>query len=1209
MPTSAARGEEADEQPARNGGGDRDRRYVPIGEVARGGMGTVLHVWDTVLHRPLAMKVLAGGNGTGESGSEDWARAAARFLREARVTGQLAHPGIVPIHDLQVGDGERVAFTMDLIEGVTLDEVFDRVHGGEGEGRWTVARGTLVMLKVCQIVAHAHSRGVIHRDLNPSNVMVGSFGEIYVVDWGLAKVVGIAGGERGEPRAGRQVPDPDGGGTIDGSVFGTPSYMSPEQARGETERITHLTDVYAAGAMLYHLLTGRKPYATPRGRTDPETILRLARRGPPTPVAKLAARAPAELVAICERAMARRPEARYASMTELADDLAAFLEGRVVAAYEQGFVAEVKKLVQRNRLVATSTLAAVLVAALAMAAVTWVHAASNRRLELKNLELEGARAAALESALQARRMADEAERRRVEAERRRYLANVATAATSAETGATRAALRRLEDVPADARGWEWHHLALRADGSVARRWISVPGADAGPTVPVGLEVVGERLLVIKSDGSVDCLSVEEGIRAAMPMVEALDGRRVAAVDVVTAWNGRAATRDRNGRIAAWDTELGEPVLEVTESGATCMAFYEREELLVSGHEDGAVRAWDAEGSARVVARVPGAIEHVAVDGAGRVAVASAAGDVHVVDLGTGESLFVSESEGAPVVRVAFDETGDYLAAGGDQGRTRILDAASWDLVVASEPRSHGVTALAATEGAGRFVVGYGDGRLEIRDAHGAAKVLPGHVGEVTDVCTADGGATVYSASADGSVRAWDARGPAAESSFAHHDLLLRAVAFSPGGGAVAVASADGHVLRYDASTGRLTATWSCGSGVTALAHVDEDTIAAGTIDGGIELCDARTGSSRTLATGGDGGGVLAIVVLGGRVVAASSDGAATVWDAGSGEVVRRLEGHGGPVVALAAGSGSGSVASASTDGTVRVWALATGEHESVHAGNATVRALAFHPHGASLAIGDERGRIFEVPLGGGSPSRELTAHEGVVHALSWSPDGSRLASASEDGSIRVWLRDVDEPVLVDRGHGAPVRDVAFDPGGHRLAGVSAPEGLRVLESGGAELRWRARLAERERGAREPRFAKELALGRAFRAQRLRRRAWDLLLARDSAEADRQGALVLAREVALLEPDARETRAVLGAAYVQNGMESRAVGVLRESLDEARPAEMRLARAFLGIALCRLGERAESTELARAVRREPDGDDPRVASVLEELEACLRRGER
>ncbi len=312
-----------------------DLRYVFEEEIARGGMGIVYRVQDTELRRHLAMKVAIDEGVSDRSSSSRFDPVLlARFLEEARVTGQLDHPGIVPLHEVGIDARGRVYFTMRWVRGVDLGHVFDLARQGDRE--WTREKALEALVKVCQATGFAHSKGVVHRDLKPQNVMTGRFGEVYVMDWGVAKVLDRP---HAKPRADASLSlihlsadESAHAVTIAGSVFGTPAYIAPEQARGEIDRVDARSDIYSIGAILYHLLAGHAPYTPPGTKVSPYILLKWVIDGPPAQLAKLAPDAPSDLVAVCEKAMAREPSARYANTAELADDLRAWLVGRPVSA-------------------------------------------------------------------------------------------------------------------------------------------------------------------------------------------------------------------------------------------------------------------------------------------------------------------------------------------------------------------------------------------------------------------------------------------------------------------------------------------------------------------------------------------------------------------------------------------------------------------------------------------------------------------------------------------------------------------------------------------------------------------------------------------------------------------------------------------------------------------------------------------------------------
>ncbi|MBL8859279.1 MAG: serine/threonine protein kinase [Planctomycetes bacterium] len=360
-------------------------RYRLEGEIARGGMGAIIEVFDEDLRRRLAMKViLPRGRDSASAGTEDKPVdpvLLARFLEEAQVTGQLDHPGIVPVHELGLDQQGQVFFTMRLVHGRDLEAIFDLATQGRED--WSTTRALGVLQKVCEAMAYAHEKGVVHRDLKPANVMVGRFGEVYVMDWGLARVRDHVDRHDVRPRAtegeasatGRPTEasnfvetdrhaaskgrSDEGLYTMDGDIIGTPAYMAPEQARGELDKLDERTDVYAVGAMLYRLLAGTAPYMARGEKVSALEIWKRVMAGPPAALATIAPDAPHELAAICNKAMTRDPAQRYPDMLALSADLRAFLEGRVVRAFETGAWAEARKWLGRNRPLAAALAAGV----------------------------------------------------------------------------------------------------------------------------------------------------------------------------------------------------------------------------------------------------------------------------------------------------------------------------------------------------------------------------------------------------------------------------------------------------------------------------------------------------------------------------------------------------------------------------------------------------------------------------------------------------------------------------------------------------------------------------------------------------------------------------------------------------------------------------------------------------------------------------------
>lgn len=362
-------------------------RFIEL--IGRGGFGEVYRVEDAALRRTVAAKVLLDPS----AGRE-------RFLAEARITGGLQHPGIVPVHALAVDGAGRDYFTMPVIEGRTLARVLrDRSDG------FTLPRLVSVLVAVGEAVAYAHARGVVHRDLKPHNVMIGSFGEVFVLDWGIARV--LADGEG----AGIRKPAAGAGElTLDGEVIGTPGYLSPEQARGERGAVGPPADVYSLGVILYEILTRRLPVDM---RTVATAIADTA-AGRIRPVAAQPAGrgAPRALAAIAERAMALDPADRYPGAAEFVADLRAWLEDREVSACPDRRLDHAWRWMRRHRTASAAT-AAVLAAAVAAAGV--IGAVSSRH-DAERIRLAEAAQAAAEHAAAVER----AERERLANRERAY---------------------------------------------------------------------------------------------------------------------------------------------------------------------------------------------------------------------------------------------------------------------------------------------------------------------------------------------------------------------------------------------------------------------------------------------------------------------------------------------------------------------------------------------------------------------------------------------------------------------------------------------------------------------------------------------------------------------------------------------------------------------------------------------------------------------
>ena len=359
---------------------DSDGRFRIVRFHDRGALGEVYIARDQQLHRMVALKRIK----LDHSADQD---KRARFVVEAEITGRLEHPGIVPVYGLGTYDDGRPFYAMRFIRGDNLKSAIEQFHQAEEKGRDPGERNLELLkllrrfLDVCNAIDYAHSRGVLHRDLKPGNIMLGKFGETLVVDWGLAKSVGRPEAAPASATFDDRTLVPQSGsdvrGTELGARLGTPAYMSPEQAAGRIDELGSASDVYSLGATLYCLLTGSAPFSDP----DMAELLRKVERGDFLPPRKLKGWIDPALEAICLRAMATKPEQRYRTPRALADDVDHWLADEPASAWREPLGRRLRRWSRRHRLLVTGLAATLLMAVAALAVGNLLVARQRDRAE------------------------------------------------------------------------------------------------------------------------------------------------------------------------------------------------------------------------------------------------------------------------------------------------------------------------------------------------------------------------------------------------------------------------------------------------------------------------------------------------------------------------------------------------------------------------------------------------------------------------------------------------------------------------------------------------------------------------------------------------------------------------------------------------------------------------------------------------------------
>ncbi len=1003
-----------------HGAGESRYRFRAV--IGRGGGGVVLRVWDSKLNRALAMKVVLGREEERLSGDTPRVdgRTLSRFVDEARIAAQLNHPGIVPVHELGADDAGRAFFTMKLVKGENLACIFEKVFTGEGD--WNQPRALGYLLRVCEAMAYAHDKGVVHRDLKPANVMVGPYGEVHVMDWGLARVLGEKDTRdlriRPQPqppisavdsfRAGERKAQADSPLiTMDGAAVGTPAYMSPEQARGELEDVGPRSDVYAVGAMLYHLLTGEPPF-TPRGAHAPQlVVLTNVMHGPPKPVEELSPRAAPELVAICEKAMQRQSTSRYGSMLELAADLRAFLEGRVVEAYETGTWAETKKWVQRNKALAVSLLVTVLAIAALIVALIWAFAQQKHVAEVA--QANERRAMSAEADVRAAKAQAEALARA--SEESDYVAALGGVAVALKASEPTIVRQLLDSVPERLRNWEWRYLDASSDTSLLKLEGQTPSWSPDGTGIV--TTLDDFTVCLWDTASGRELARLEGHTSAVNSASfSPDGARIVT-----------ASADETARV--WDATRGRELVKLDgHMGVVLSASFSPDgKRVVTGSSDKLGRVWEVEGG-RELARLEG---HTS--------------DVYSARFSPDGLLIVTTSSPADrFARVWNAQSGQELAR---------LDYDGW----------HCVSASFSPDGL-RVVTAFGEGSVLVWDATGGREParLPGPRRWCSGASFSPDGTRIVAAFDDGSARVWDV--VSSQHVATLHGNSSSAVveaSFSPDGTRIVTACRDGVARVWDASSGLELATLAGHPGGLSSASFSPDgrRVVTESFDGFARVWDAGPGRRKLAELNGHTRAVSNANFSpdGTRIVTASHDNTTRVWDAVSWLELAKLEGHTSRVTDANFSPDGMRIVTASIDDTARVWdAVSWRELAKLEGHSGWVNSASFSPDGERIvtASRDLTARAWDAASG--RELAKLNGHSSTVNGARFSPDGTRIVTASDDGTARVWDAASWRELTTLVAHTSSVTSACFSPDGARIVTASMDETARVWDAAsGREL--------------------------------------------------------------------------------------------------------------------------------------------------------------
>lgn len=1007
--------------------------YAIERELGRGGMGVVYQARDLKLNRIVAIKMILHGIVAGSA-------ALVRFLTEAEAMAALKHPNIAHVHARGEYEGLPY-FVMEYCVGGSLSAKIN-------DQPLPAREAASLVEQLTRGIAAAHEQGILHRDLKPDNVLLTGEGTPKLTDFGLAKRLADMG---------------EAGLTQTGAIMGTPSYMAPEQARGDSKRTGAATDVYGLGAILYRVLTGRPPFL---GANHVETMQQVERDEPVSPTL-LTPGLSRDLATICLKCLRKEPAHRYATATDLAEDLQRYLTHQPILARPVSVLERSVKWVRRNPVptVATSVVVLALLAGTLVSYAKYRDAKTQEQLAKDN---EGE--AKLQEGI-AKKNADDAtyqrgiaqqnaearqkallEIQQREAKLQYTLGNTHMLLANVEYDHNNIALARtyLDKVPLAQRHFEWHYRARQLEGGI----FTLHG-HASKVTSVAYSPDGQRLATASDDGVVKIWNARTG-----QWLFDISNRSTKCEYVVFRADGQQIlTQSITRRTATiWDTHTGRKVDERHAAEGQQIIVVPRSSshwsVLEQGEESVIVRDMNTQ---QVLLRFNerSRILQAAYRPDGQHLALKTERGTQVHDATRGHQLWHFADVSIMLGAITYSPDGRWVISSTNTSNATLWDATTGALHLALKVHSP-ITQSASFSPDGRRIVTNSQERVAIVwDVATGQRLLDlkGHTDQVISVAYSPDGQRIVTGSLDGTAKVWDATSGCPAGVYRESASAILSATYSPDGRWIATRDGNNTIGVWDSTTRQ--SIWALREHPSLISSVefspDGRHLLTASWDKTVSVWDAMTGAKcLTLKDHASAVRQAAYSPDGHRIVSTNGN-VASIWNATNGQWIRDLVGHTENLDGVAFSPDGQLIATRSENGIIKIWDALQGKWQrdlqGRAVGNTVLKVgLVFSPNSRYIAASSVNNTVKVWDVSNGQSVLELDGYQGVAFGIQFSPDRQRLLTTSEQ-TVKIWDIISGQALLDLKGHNQTVLDASFRPDGRQIVSTGFDRIAKLWDAG------------------------------------------------------------------------------------------------------------------------------------------------------------------